>query len=91
MKTEKLHEKMVSELENEIVRIRKQADGIYKLDTKLIEKALEVFESSKETALWLVSPIPSLGGKTPVGEGRTRKGNCRVMRVLSAIENGLFL
>ena len=53
------------------------------VNERLIAKAAEVFEDSKQAELWLKSPNPLLRGQTPLEALDTLEGEARVKRQLN--------
>jgi len=60
------------------------------LDETVVQAAVRTFESPISAADWLIDPIASLGGKSPLQACRSRTGRTRVLQLLSQIEHGVF-
>lgn len=67
------------------------ANIIGNLDTaRVLRQAREVWKSEATTKEWLHSPVPALGGRTPIELLDTAEGRRLVSAVLLKIESGDF-
>ena len=67
-----------------------ESDRLYRV-AELIARATEIFGSKDKAARWITSPLPSLGGQTPLSKLRTGIGVERVKEVLAGIQYGVYV
>jgi putative toxin-antitoxin system antitoxin component (TIGR02293 family) len=58
---------------------------------RLYDLAKQIFVTHEATRRWMNSPLPALGGRTPLDMARTEPGARQVENVIGAIEHGIFL
>ena len=59
--------------------------------SRVFAKALELFESDRAaTSEWMHSPLPALGGETPIDTARTELGTRQVENLVGRIEHGVY-
>jgi putative toxin-antitoxin system antitoxin component (TIGR02293 family) len=60
-------------------------------DDRVLAKALELFEGDHDAATeWMRSPLPALGGETPIDIARTELGARQVENLVGRIEHGIY-
>jgi len=64
------------------------AKSLREMTIELETLAQETFETAEEAAAWLRRPHPMLGGKAPLGCGKSSYGAQRVRDILLAIKYG---
>lgn len=58
---------------------------------RVFGKALELFEGDRDAAAeWMFSPLPALGGETPIEISRTELGSREVENLAGRIEHGVY-
>ncbi len=58
---------------------------------RVFAKALELFEGDRDAASeWMLSPLPALGGETPIDIARTEAGARQVENLVGRIEHGVY-
>jgi putative toxin-antitoxin system antitoxin component (TIGR02293 family) len=57
---------------------------------RIYAKARDVFEDGEEAARWLIEPLESFAGKTPLELSSTEPGAREVEQILGRIEHGVF-
>lgn len=58
---------------------------------RVFGRALELFEGDRDAAAeWLFSPLPALGGETPIDISRTELGSREVENLAGRIEHGVY-
>ncbi len=62
-----------------------------RLDLDVVAAAYRCFDGDTEAAAWLLRPLHSLGRKEPVVLARSKAGRQKVLRLLGAIELGVFM
>lgn len=60
-------------------------------EQEILVLATEIFGSKDNAARWISSPLPALGGQTPLSKLRTRIGVDRVKEVLAGIQYGVYV
>jgi putative toxin-antitoxin system antitoxin component (TIGR02293 family) len=59
--------------------------------SRVFGRALELFEGDRDAAAeWMFSPLPALGGETPIDISRTDVGSREVENLAGRIEHGVF-
>jgi putative toxin-antitoxin system antitoxin component (TIGR02293 family) len=59
--------------------------------SRVLAKALELFEGDRDAASeWIHSPLPALGGETPIDIARTELGARQVENLVGRIEHGVY-
>jgi putative toxin-antitoxin system antitoxin component (TIGR02293 family) len=58
---------------------------------RLYDLAKTLFGTHEATRRWMNSPLPALGGRTPLDAARTEPGARQVENVVGAIQHGMFL
>jgi putative toxin-antitoxin system antitoxin component (TIGR02293 family) len=59
--------------------------------SRVFGRALELFEGDRDAAVeWMFSPLPALGGETPIGISRTELGSREVENLAGRIEHGVY-
>lgn len=58
---------------------------------RLYDLARTLFATHEATRRWMNSPLPALGGRTPLDLARTEPGARQVENVIGAVEHGMFL
>lgn len=58
---------------------------------RLYDLAKQIFVTHEATRRWMNSPLPALGGRTPLDMARTEPGARQVENVIGAVEHGIFL
>ena len=66
-----------------------ESDRIVRV-SKVVGRALEIFESAQAARAWINSPVSSLGGEPPLSMMDTTEGYERVMDTLGRIESGVY-
>jgi putative toxin-antitoxin system antitoxin component (TIGR02293 family) len=58
---------------------------------RVFGRALELFEGDRDAAAeWMFSPLPALGGETPIEMSRTELGSREVENLAGRIEHGVY-
>lgn len=65
-------------------------DRIYRIADVLTE-ASTVLGDRERAVLWMTTPVPALGGATPLARLDTEIGTARVREVLGAIKYGIYV
>lgn len=58
---------------------------------RLYDLAKALFGTHEATRRWMNSPLPALGGRTPLDMARTEPGARQVENVIGAIQHGIYL
>jgi putative toxin-antitoxin system antitoxin component (TIGR02293 family) len=58
---------------------------------RIYDLAKTLFGTHEATRRWMNSPLPALGGRTPLDAARTEPGARQVENVVGAIQHGMFL
>jgi putative toxin-antitoxin system antitoxin component (TIGR02293 family) len=59
--------------------------------SSIFEKAVSLFEGDVEAAMnWLQTPLPALGGSTPIALAATDSGVRKVENLIGRLEHGIF-
>lgn len=59
--------------------------------SRVFGRALELFEGDRDAAVkWMFSPLPALGGETPIDISRTDLGSREVENLAGRIEHGVY-
>lgn len=83
-------QRMVAAATAETKRRERLTKKLEQLDLDVIESAHRCFNSDKAAAEWLIRPLASADGRTPVLMVGTLAGRRKVLRLLGAIEHGVF-
>lgn len=86
----KARRRVVAAAAREIRRRERLLAQLARLDEIVITAALDTFESADGAAEWLVCPAFGLAGAIPVKVAGTKDGRTQVVRLLGAIEHGVF-
>lgn len=65
------------------------SDRLFRV-AQVIANATTIFQSRPKAIEWMHTPLPGLGGETPLSKLGTEIGTTRVHEVLSAIEHGVY-
>jgi putative toxin-antitoxin system antitoxin component (TIGR02293 family) len=58
---------------------------------RVFGRALQLFEGDRDAAAeWMFSPLPALGGETPIETSRTELGAREVEKLAGRIEHGVY-
>jgi putative toxin-antitoxin system antitoxin component (TIGR02293 family) len=71
---------------------RKQQSSDHRLRaSRVFAKALELFDGDRDAALrWMQTPLPALGGETPIHIARTELGARQAENLVGRIEHGAY-
>jgi putative toxin-antitoxin system antitoxin component (TIGR02293 family) len=59
--------------------------------SRVFAKALELFDGDRDAASeWMISPLPALGGETPIDTARTEFGALQVENLVGRLEHGVY-
>ena len=57
---------------------------------QIMKQAIDIFGSQEKARKWFETPLPALGGKTPLECVKTESGTREVENVLGRIAHGVF-
>jgi putative toxin-antitoxin system antitoxin component (TIGR02293 family) len=59
--------------------------------SRVFAKAIELFEGDRDAASkWMQTPLPALGGETPIDIARTELGARQAENLVGRIEHGVY-
>lgn len=88
---ENIRDKIVAEMETWLNQQKQAVELLKSLDSEVLTAAVTCLESPLEAGKFLTTPARSLDDKIPVEVAKTPQGKKQVMRLIAAIEHGVYL
>lgn len=90
-KTKKNRRLLYNGLRAQIRTYERCRTRIENIDEEVLCVGMDTFEDGKSLAIWLCTPSRALDGRMPISVVGKKAGNAEVIRVLRAIDYGVYL